>query len=100
PPGPDAHSALAATRSPHLGCWSRSGRRGSNPRPSAWEADALPTELHPLAGSTIPKRGRFRPPSASLKTAPSTTDLPLARRGYLGAHRIELVGGLGQARRH
>ena len=25
----------------------RSGRRGSNPRPSAWEADALPTELHP-----------------------------------------------------
>jgi hypothetical protein len=26
---------------------SRSGRRGSNPRPSAWEADALPTELRP-----------------------------------------------------
>ncbi len=25
----------------------RSGRRGSNPRPSAWEADALPTELLP-----------------------------------------------------
>ena len=24
-----------------------SGRRGSNSRPSAWEADALPTELHP-----------------------------------------------------
>ncbi len=24
-----------------------SGRRGSNPRPSAWEADALPTELLP-----------------------------------------------------
>ena len=24
-----------------------SGRRGSNPRPSAWEADALPTELFP-----------------------------------------------------
>src|SRR5207253_998086 len=23
------------------------GRRGSNPRPSAWEADALPTELRP-----------------------------------------------------
>ena len=27
--------------------FSRSGRRGSNPRPSAWEADALPTELLP-----------------------------------------------------
>ena len=25
-----------------------SGRRDSNPRPSAWEADALPTELLPL----------------------------------------------------
>ncbi len=25
-----------------------SGRRGSNPRPSAWEADALSTELLPL----------------------------------------------------
>ena len=25
-----------------------SGRRNSNPRPSAWKADALPTELLPL----------------------------------------------------
>ena len=25
----------------------KSGKRGSNPRPSAWEADALPTELFP-----------------------------------------------------
>ncbi len=25
----------------------RSGKRDSNPRPSAWEADALPTELLP-----------------------------------------------------
>jgi hypothetical protein len=29
-----------------------SGRRVSNPRPSVWETDALPTELHPL-GSAI-----------------------------------------------
>src|SRR4051812_28899533 len=27
-----------------------SGRRASNPRPSAWEADALPTELRPRSG--------------------------------------------------
>ena len=27
----------------------KSGRRGSNPRHSAWKADALPTELHPPA---------------------------------------------------
>ncbi len=29
-------------------CLSMSGKWGSNPRPSAWEADALPTELLPL----------------------------------------------------
>src|SRR5207245_10701969 len=28
---------------------STSGRRGSNPRPSAWKADALPTALRPRA---------------------------------------------------
>ena len=38
----------------------RSGRRGSNPRPSAWEADALPTELRP--------RGRIVEPAGSLET--------------------------------
>src|SRR6266581_3539471 len=31
----------------HLSCINWSGRRGSNSRPSAWKADALPTELHP-----------------------------------------------------
>ncbi len=35
------------------GNWS--GQRGSNPRPSAWEADALPSELCPLAKRTIRK---------------------------------------------
>ena len=32
------------------GWWgnNKSGKRDSNPRPSAWEADALPTELLPL----------------------------------------------------
>ena len=29
-------------------CKTMSGRRGSNPRPSAWKADALSTELLPL----------------------------------------------------
>ena len=27
--------------------WDESGKRDSNSRPSAWEADALPTELLP-----------------------------------------------------
>src|SRR5438270_9652978 len=36
-----------AGRERDAGQGSESGRRGSNPRPSAWEADALPTELRP-----------------------------------------------------
>ena len=30
-----------------------SGKRGSNSRPSAWEADALPTELLPHAAAKV-----------------------------------------------
>jgi hypothetical protein len=29
-------------------CLQQSGKRDSNPRPSLWESDALPTELFPL----------------------------------------------------
>ena len=32
-----------------------SGKRDSNPRPSAWEADALPTELLPHSFAKINK---------------------------------------------
>ena len=32
-----------------VGMVSWSGKRDSNPRPSAWEANALPTELFPHA---------------------------------------------------
>ena len=35
-------------------CWSE--RRGSNPRPSAWKADALPTELLPLLKENLMTR--------------------------------------------
>jgi hypothetical protein len=43
-----------------------SGRRGSNPRPSAWKADALPTELLPLASALVSNVGRagFEPTKA------------------------------------
>ena len=34
-------------------CW-LSGKRGSNSRPSAWEADALPTELLPQVKNKQP----------------------------------------------
>ena len=38
----------------------RSGRRDSNPRHSAWEADTLPTELHPLGTSEVARLARCR----------------------------------------
>ena len=52
-----------------------SGKRGSNPRPSAWKADALPSELFPPLNpkrlySSVPSvyllvgRGGFEPPKA------------------------------------
>ena len=40
--------SLGVSKSPRLS--DGSGRRGSNPRPSAWKADALPTELLPQFG--------------------------------------------------
>ena len=44
----------------------KSGRRGSNPRPSAWKADALPTELLPQLVYIQKKVGRagFEPTKA------------------------------------
>src|SRR5215468_2460391 len=44
---PTELSGLAACLVLRTSCWS--GKRDSNPRHSAWKADALPTELFPLA---------------------------------------------------
>ena len=55
---------LRASGSPRPG--SLSGRRGSNPRPSAWEADALPTELLPQTDrQTRCRRFAVTPPATS-----------------------------------
>lgn len=47
----NGYNIIDESNHPHLfisgGGGVLSGRRGSNPRPSAWEADALPTELLP-----------------------------------------------------
>ena len=47
-------------------CWS--GKRDSNPQPSAWKADALAIELFPLFPaslfSNMVERGGFEPPKA------------------------------------
>ncbi len=95
-----------------------SGRRGSNPRPSAWEADALPTELLPRSGRrsvtaptgrgelsvnpTLTKRIRARvcsseplvgiePTTARLRIECSTPELQWPSRPSLQAHEPELV---------
>ena len=47
-----------------------SGRWGSNPRPSAWEADALPTELRPRG----PHRSRSRRIDHLSRMAPLRSD--------------------------
>ena len=60
----------------------QSGRRGSNPRPSAWEADALPTELLPRrrtarTASDLPPEPPvgFEPTTARLRIESSTPEL-------------------------
>ena len=47
-----------------LGFSSWSGRRGSNPRPSAWKANALSTELLPQLSTFVVGEDGFEPPKA------------------------------------
>ena len=66
------------TRSPETRR-ARSGTRGSNPRPSAWEADALPTEL-------VPRGVNELLPNPGAKGNPPTTQS--CRRPHLRRRRI------------
>ena len=79
-------SSLPRKRStPELHRLNWSGRRDSNSRPSAWKADALPTELLPLISLTnirVVGRAGFEP--AKLKTA----DLQSALVGRLSISPI------------
>jgi hypothetical protein len=69
------HTLPAASK----GCqWS--GRRVSNPRHSAWKADALPTELRPLAGRAdrirtcdvlLPKQVRYQTAPRPVRPLPA-----------------------------
>ena len=65
-----------------------SGRRDSNPRPSPWQGDALPTEPRPHAGA-FPS-GRVRPGRRAFRTVadpgPRANSDPrrAARHGHLG----------------
>ncbi len=60
-------------RLPNIDCQTASfvnwsGRRGSNPRPSAWEANALPTE--PLPRLSPPMRRLVPPPDSCIVVSP------------------------------
>ena len=83
-------STFTGTRGPAT--WS--GRRVSNPRQSAWKADALPTELRPQrglagAGGLEPRTLRFWRPGGTLcaplrkKRWPATGRLPAEVLGLL-----------------
>src|SRR3954452_6353879 len=74
-----------------IGSTNESGRRGSNSRPSAWEADALPTELRPRAPSSLPRRAGA---SAALGTAIAQVGLDDSRRcvDALGERRVDVDG--------
>jgi hypothetical protein len=57
---------------------SRSGRRGSNPRPQPWQGCALPAELLPQGGAMI-AAGRDAPPTSSSSRRSESATPP--RRG-------------------
>ena len=54
----------------HLDSSFESGRRGSNPRPSAWKANALSTELLPQFLWAVMDSNHRRRKSAELQSAP------------------------------
>ena len=58
-----------------------SGRRDSNPRPSAWKADALPTELRPLKTTLVKHVGvvGFEPTQLKATDLQSAPALQLRR---------------------
>jgi hypothetical protein len=63
-----------------------SGRRDSNPRPAAWKAAALPTELRPLPGSGGGTRTRDQ----------GINSPPLCRLSYPGSQSLQnMVGPAG-----
>ena len=61
---------LNKKRGIHLDSSFESGRRGSNPRPSAWKANALSTELLPQFLWAVMDSNHRRRKSAELQSAP------------------------------
>ena len=119
-----ATSSLPRKRStPELHWRSLSGRRGSNPRPSAWKADALPTELLPqfsflfgdffvglrIVSRSLPRGNSLHPHSSaskSLKKQTSTLSVVnstfqskspiISVRAFCGRRWIRTTEGINQ----
>ncbi len=77
----------------------KSGRRGSNPRHSAWKADALPTELHPPASPCRPSRTvvgtrGFEPPTpcSQSRCATRLRHVPTAAHPWLRPREYSVFG--------
>ena len=62
---------LETKRRTELGFRGQSEERGSNSRPSAWEADALPTELPPH------RKRSFRVPSDPFRMTIESTNVEI-----------------------
>src|SRR5438045_6345378 len=99
---PVAPATVIATARARGRAVSESGRRGSNPRPSAWEADALPTELRPRSVQPYPSTRTAsgvpdavtRPWSTRRARCLATEALPQAARGdTLGRSLANRAGG-------
>jgi hypothetical protein len=84
PRGTESPFPIAGFIPPRAGsCSYRSGRRGSNPRPSAWEADALPTELLPQSQPHLRRKATERALRTDL-----TRSAPTAREELSYSRRI------------
>src|SRR3954464_7816139 len=64
-------------------CCTQSGRRGSNPRHSAWKADALPTELLPRKSRSPSSGPEWWGKDSNLRRR-EPADLQSAPVGHLG----------------
>src|SRR3954470_10894726 len=70
----------------------RSGRRVSNPRPSAWEADALPTELRPRSASILEALTTFTDVKRMVSPLPLAVGLAVIALVALLAYGVTSTG--------
>ena len=72
-----------------------SGKRGSNPRPPAWEASALPTELLPQSRAYI--ENKYGADTRTRTGDPRITNALLYQLSHIGSHIGFLMRCKGKA---